>query len=99
MEQPARTGDAEHGAFGDIRTRLGAHGFVPRRIESLADRIDLDEALRGKNRAQLADRHAEAFGDGTPVGLLRRGLQAEVERIQGGQKVFKQAGRGELAEH
>ena len=58
-------------------------------IERLAHRVDLDEALRGKNRTQLADRHAEAFGDGAPVGLLCRGLQAEVERIQGGEEVFE----------
>ena len=70
MEQPARAGDAEHGAFGDIRTRLGAHGFVTGRIERLAGWIDLDEALRRKNRAQLADGHAEAFGDGASVSLL-----------------------------
>ena len=45
------------------------------RIEGLAHRADLDEPLGREDRAQLADRHAEAFGDGAAVGLLRGGLE------------------------
>ena len=68
------------------------------RIERLAGRIDLDESLAGEDAAELADRHAEALGDGASVGLGGGGLEAERERIERGQQVFEQAGGRVLAE-
>ena len=98
MQEPAGARDAQDRAFGDGGGSLGADGLMARRVERLAGRIDFDQALAGENAAELTDGPAEAFGDGAAVGLGRGGLQAERERIEGGQQVFEQAGGRILAE-
>ena len=78
MQQPPGAGDAAYGALGGADAKLLADCLVPRRVKGLPQRIHFNQALRGKNGAQLADRHAEAFTDRASIGLLGGRLQSKV---------------------
>lgn len=97
MERPTGAEDAEDGALGLVGRGLLGEGLVARRVEGLAERGDLLQAVAGERGLELLDGHGEAGGDRGAGLALGRG-EAETEGVQGGQEILDHGSRGEAAE-